>query len=317
MKKLSLILGILLFSASVYYLARPENTSFPLVGRKSHNKARGLFLGARTNAPVAKSQTTPHAGCSKLTTQLDILDFTRPSSEWRESIELSDLDLCEEADFQDKISEIRTFCFDQFSDEECLRSAVFLRALLRTKNLKDANDQEQLADLILREFANLEPDFKQLEHYAEKLLNLDASNPAYQKLWAASSIITALNTSSLSSEHRETIQSRTDDSVWEDPEMEGLGLALETGLDPKNVESFTRDLLANSSNPKMHEILGWSLWRQSKYSEAIAELRKAVELNPEDQFLQIQLKRITQEDVSEDAYQARISLGFNIEDLYQ
>ena len=98
--------------------------------------------------------------------------------------------------------------------------------------------------------------------------------------------------------------------------MQGLKLAVETGLEPGNVEQFAREVLNQNESSKMQEILGWSLWRQSRYEEAEAALKRAIELNPNDPWLKEQLEKIHSENAGDESYQARISLGFNLEDLY-
>lgn len=317
MKKVSLLLGILLFTTSVYLFVSGKDGSKLLPQSPiSTSGSRKIFLGARTKSIVTTTDTKSTNGCDTLTSQLEEIDFNQSSEDWRESLEFSALDDCEDEAAQARIADVRAFCFDNFEQDECARHTVFLRAILRTQNIQDSDDRDTLADLILKEFADETPDFKQLVNHSEKLLALEPNQPAFQKLYAASSIISALDGKADLSSLRSSLDQKVDEELWQDPEMQGLKLAVETGLEPGNVEQFAREVLNQNESSKMQEILGWSLWRQNRYEEAEAALKRAIELNPNDPWLKDQLDKIHSKDAGDESYQARISLGFNLEDLY-
>jgi Flp pilus assembly protein TadD len=98
--------------------------------------------------------------------------------------------------------------------------------------------------------------------------------------------------------------------------MQGLKMAVSTGLLPDNVVEYARGYLTKKSDPRMHEVLGWALWRQNRYSEAIHELQRAINLSPDDSWLKDQMGRVLSGDANTETYQARISLGINLQDLY-
>jgi tetratricopeptide (TPR) repeat protein len=318
MKKVSLFLGILLFATFVYMFVSDNNqTQLLSQSPKASSGTRKLFLGARAKSSNISTTENPYPNeCLTLTSQLEVIDFNESSEDWRQSLEFSALDECEDEAAQARIADVHTFCFDNFQEDECARHTVFLRALLRTKDIHDSDERDILADLILREFAGETPDFKQLINHSDKLLSLEPNQPSFQKLFAAASVISALDGKADLAALKSALDQRIDSDLWQDTEMQGLKLAVETGLEPGNVELFARELLNQNESSKMQEILGWSLWRQNRFEEAEDALRRAIELNPHDPWLKDQLKKIHSKNAGEDSYQARISLGFNLEDLY-
>jgi tetratricopeptide (TPR) repeat protein len=317
MKKVSLLLGILLFTTSVYLFVSDKGQNKLLSQSPiSASGSRKLFFGARSKTTTIPNESAVTNGCSTLTAQLEEIDFNESPEGWRESLEFSALDECEDEVAQNRIADVRAFCFDSFEQEECARHTVFLRAILRTQSIQDSEDRDILADLILKEFAGETPDFKQLVKHSEKLLTIEPNQPSFQKLFAASTIISALDGNEDLAAVKMSVEQKVDSHLWQDPEMLGLKLAVETGLEPGNVEHFAREILNQNDSSKMQEILGWSLWRQNRYEEAEEALKRAIELNPNDPWLKDQLKKINDKNAGEDSYQARISLGFNLEDLY-
>lgn len=320
-KNIVFLIPIVLVAAAAFFLW-PEKTEVqkpPQIIKIS--SSRKLFLGARSkskhpqSSPVALSGNPD--GCEAATSQLEDVDFNAPVGEWVERLDATAFGHCQLPEFSEKFAAIRTHCFEKFSEFDCTQDAIFLRALLRTRGVQEGSDRELLADLILREFANSNPDFKKLKTHAEKMLELDPDEASMQKLWASAKVVDRLSSGKSAMEVAEEISERVNEKLWDDPEMQGVKLAMATGLEPQNVEVYARGFLSQKSDPRMHEVLGWALWKQSKRPEAIAQLEKAIALNPKDQWLKDQLKAVNSGTATEESYQARISLGINLQDLYR
>lgn len=321
MKKVSLA-GILVLTFVVSYVFLFKQDDAGVASQSDSlevSRSRKLFLGARKNissTTTEKSPTIAADGCEVVTLQLEDVDFNIPVKDWVETLELSTFDKCQLPEFKTRIASIKTNCFDKLDEQACAQQAIFFRSLLRTKGVTEAEDQDLLADLIISEFANASPDFHKLEKYSEKLMNLDPNQAAYQKLWASSKVIASLTDKKSPTSLAEELSQRIDEKVWNDSEMQGLKMAVATGLIPDSVEEYARGYLSTKNDTRMHEVLGWALWRQNRYAEAVQELQRAIALNPADKWLKDQLTKVTSKDADLETYQARISLGINLQDLY-
>lgn len=319
MKRVSLP-GILVLTTVVSYFFLSQEKDLSYKQSKILNTAgtKKLFLGARKALP----ETTPVEGqvvqdhCSEVTSQLESIDFTGPIEDWLEIINVDSLNNCKDSATLEQIATLKKNCFDAFDEKICAQNAVFLRAALRTRKIDDGEDKELLADLILKEFSGKTPDFNKLAGFAEKLMDLDPDQVAYQKLWASSKIIAKLAPDSSPMDVADEIGDRVGEELLNDPDMIGLKLAMETGFNPQSVENFAREFLSQKDSSTMHEILGWSLWKQNKFNESMAELKRAIDLNPNDKWLLEQLQKVQSKNADPDSYQARIQLGFDYQDLY-
>ena len=319
MKRVSL-LGILVLTAvvSYFFLSKEKDLSYKKSEILNTAGTKELFLGARKSLP-AQAQVQGQVvqdNCSDITSQLESIDFTGPIEDWLEIINLDSLNTCKDPSTLEQIATLKKNCFDEFDEKICGQNAVFLRAALRTRNIEDGEDRELLADLILKEFSGKMPDFNKLANFAEKLMDMDPDQKAYQKLWASSKIISKLGPNSSPMDVAEEINNRVGDEFLNDPDMIGLKLAMKTGFNPQSVEEFAREFLSQKDSSTMHEVLGWSLWKQNRINEAIAELNRAIDLNPNDKWLLEQLQKVQSKNANTDSYQARIQLGFDYQDLY-
>lgn len=319
MKKVFL-LGLLIVSLITGYfiLFNQKASVSKIVPQDSKMSSRKLFLGARKNnkpATNVSSLSIPD-GCADLTNNLEEIDFNIPVKEWVLNLDLTLFAKCQRAELQKRLADLKENCLEKFDDDKCSTDAVFLRALLRTTSVEDAEDKELLADLILKEFAGNQPDFDKLKKYADKMMVLDPDQMVYQKLWASSQIISKLMKSKSAMSVAEIINQRVNPELWNDPSMNGVKLAMMTGLEPNNVEEYARGYLSQKSDSSMHEVLGWALWKQNRQAEAIAQLQRAVEMSPKDAWLKEQLRKLKGAGTNADSYQARIMLGFDFRDLY-
>lgn len=314
MKKLSFLGFLIVIGVALFYLSQDSKKEAVPSLMKAATPSKNLFLGKRAALVTQASEQID--GCSELRNQLDSIDFTLPAKEWRAVLSLELLKTCSDPEIFERTKLIQETCFDKKDDDLCSTNAVFLRAYLRTKGLKNSDDKEQLADLVLREFAKGMPDFKNLKNLAEKLMNMDPKQLAYQKLWAMSKLIASVDSKKSPLDLADDIYGRVDPEMWEDPQMKGLDLALKTGFDPQEIESMTREALAQKDDSWTREALGWSLWKQGRKSEALDNLRRAIQLNPKDPWLQEQYKRVKSKGAGPDDYHGRISLGVSVEDLF-
>lgn len=322
MKKLAL-LGLLILGGVAGYLlwsqsSQTESVAQNKITSKSPSSSRKVFLGARKNK-ISKSQMSSDQkldGCEDLTSHLESLDFNAPVTEWVEGFDRKAFGKCQLPSFKERMSQLQKDCFDEYQEAQCATHAIFLRASLRTRGLDDGEDLEILADLVIREFADNKPDFKKLRKLSDKLLLIDPDQKSYQKLWASSEVVAKLYEGKSAMEVADLVNDRVSPDLWNDPTLSGVKLAMATGLEPLNVESFARGYLAEKSDSSMHEVLGWSLWKQNRKNEAIAELNKAIAMSPKDQWLKDQLKKVQSRNADSESYQARIQLGVNLGDLY-
>lgn len=318
--KIKILLGsALLLGLGFYFYPRGQKPRVAQVPKKSAPSSRKLFLGSRKTTPpqtvFIKSDSLE--GCEELTLQLAEVDLTVPVRDWVEAFEKKALVGCDLPEFADEVRLLREHCFEKLTDESCTQQAIFLRAGLRTRGLTDAEDREMLADLILREFKGKSgPDFARLKKFSNKLLELDPSQPAIQKLWVTSAVVDKLMSGKSPTEAAKDISDRLDEKIWLEPEMQGIRLAVATGMKPQGVEDYARGYLSKKEDPLMHEMLGWALWKQNRQAEAIEQLEQAIALSPKDPWLQNQLKVLKEKGSNPDSYQTRISLGINLGDLY-
>jgi len=318
MKKLALTVTVVLVVAASFFLSGEKKVAVEAPQIKASSSSRKLFLGARKKLKNSLGKTTAAKvdKCEEVTSQLEDVDFNAPVSEWVKRLNAETFGQCPLPEFAEKFKAIRAHCFEKFNESDCTQDAIFLRALLRTHGIEEASDRELLADLILKEFADSKPDFKKLKMHAEKMLELDPDQASIQKLWASAKVVDRLSSGKSAMDVADEVADRVNAELWNDPEMQGVKLAMATGLEPQNVEVYARGFLSQKSDPRMHEVLGWALWRQNKRPEAISQLERAISLNPKDQWLKDQLQIINSGAATSESYQARISLGINLQDLY-
>ena len=318
MKKVSLA-GMLVLTFVVYYFVLSKQDEAVFISKpKAISNSRKLFLGTRKKISQASNKkiTILADGCEVVTLQLEDIDFNVPVKEWMETLNLNTFEKCQRPEFKDRIASIKNNCFNKLDEQSCTQQAIFFRSLLRTRGVTDAEDQDLLADMVISEFADNTPDFHKLKNYSEKLMNLDPNQAVYQKLWASSKVISNLMDKKSASALSDELAERIDENVWNGSDMQGLKMAVATGLKPDSVEEYARGYLSKNDDTRMHEVLGWSLWRQNRFAEAVQELERAIALNPTDKWLKEQLGKVTSKDANLETYQARISLGIDLQDLY-
>ena len=319
MKKVFL-LGLLIVSlfAGYFFLFNQKAPVSNIEPKKSKLSSRKLFLGARKNKITTKILTTTSTldGCEGLTNNLEDLDFNIPIKEWILNLDLKLFAKCQKPELQKRLADLQTNCFEKLEETKCFSDALFLRAILRTRMVEDGEDRELLADLILKEFADMNPDFEKLKKLSEKMMVLEPDQIAYQKLWASSQVISKLSKNKSAMDVADLVNERVNPELWNDPSMDGIKLAMATGLEPNSVEAYARGFLSQKGNAVMHEVLGWALWKQERHAEAIEQLQKAIAMNPQDPWLKDQLKKVNSKNANSDSYQARITLGIDVRDLY-
>lgn len=310
MKRIILVISMILFSilAYQYFKSSPDTAqiSNPPLEKPSSKK---LFLGKRKQSPlilVTGPKITDR--CLELTQELEKIDFNLDVKDWVNEIDFSLLDQCPNGDLKNKFTEIKESCLGKVK-EVCPMHLVMLRSFLRTQGINDAEDRDMLVDLILSEFYKPEPDFRKMNSFAEKMMGLEPEHEMFQKIWASSKLIGGLQDKFSFNHYAEDILSTVDESIWTDPQMEVIHMALETNLEPLAVENFARQT-------KNDEVLGWSLWKQGRNTEALAALDRAIAKNPKDEYLKDQRKRLMKNPKDPMAYQGRFSLGFNTQDIF-
>lgn len=310
----------LILCCTLYFLitgSSSTTSSSRLRTKPQVTKTQEIFLGARTNKAPVKDSLKIESACDELARSLDATDFNLPFDEWIEDIEPGQLESCNDKEVSSRLSSMRKVCFEEINDQACVMEGIFLRSLLRTRGVEDSEDRLQLADLVLREFAMGNPDFGKLMNFSDKLMDLNPDQLAFHKLWAMSKVIHALEQKVSPAEYAQEIENRVDPRIWEDQETIGLDLALKSGFEPSSVEEIAREMLSQKDDPRVHEILGWSLWKQNRRAEAIDQLKVALKMNPQDAWLKEQYKKVMAKEAGENDFQARFSLGFDLRDLFQ
>lgn len=310
MKHILLTIFVLLSCVGTYLYLRDQKKEEKAVV-KNEAIAKRLFLGKRNqfNTDTKETSSKESDSCNKLKVALNDLDFTQ------KDIRLESLDLsCDLPEIVERIKRVKEICGQVSND--CLNSLVFLRAVLRTQNLKEAMTQEEIADSILKEFSKKVPDFKILQKLAEKLLDINPSDKKFQELWAMAKLLSN-DLQKLPVNLAEEIYGKVDPSLWEGSQMKGLQVILESGMNAKKMESFLlNDLKKNPNDSFSYELLGFALWKQNRRQEALESLDKAIALNPKDEWLRKMRKDLNSEKADVHSYQGRLSLGVNIDDLF-
>lgn len=316
MKRIALGSFILLcLGAGLWFYPSDSVTPLKIKSSKTPSSSRKVFLGARSKTITP---SIVQNSCDELTSRLEDMDFNIPLEDWIMKFSANDFKECVLPEYSDRFQDIQIHCFEKLSEKECLTDAILLRAILRTRGIADSEDRDLMADLILSEFANKTkiPDFEKLEKLSARMLEIDPDQASYQKLWASSKVIAKLSKGKSVTNLETQINERVNPEVWNDPNMKGVKLAMMTGLEPENVEEYARGYLSQKSDSSMHEVLGWSLWRQNRRAEALVELQTAMKLNPNDVWLKQQLIQLNSDSANSESYQARISLGIDVRDLY-
>ena len=304
-------------SVAVLIFIYPKSEN-PPVKVKVPREMKEIFMGKRSVPVAYKAEDKVYSGCEELESTLNDLDFRRPAEEWVTTLELRELSACKDPSLEKQLLSANNICFSKKPNHnECVQNLLFLRSLLRTRHEIDANDPENIADLIIREFATniKEPNFQKLSEYADKLIDMNPSNIALQKFWAMSKLMS--NIRSVPEGLQDEIYARIDPSLLSDPDFMSYRMFLETQLDPLKAEGFSRDYLAQyPDQSQAHEMLGWSLWQQGKRDEARAQLDLAIQMNPNDEYLKAMAKDLRSRKADRGSYKGRMNMGISFEDLF-
>ncbi len=313
-----ILIAVTVSVAAVFILYQKSHHHLP-ESEKQIQKARTkeLFLGKRQAHSVARVEDKVFAGCEELETTLNDLDFRRPPSEWATTLELRELDNCEDPALEQILTGATTACFGKkVNHNQCVQQLMVLRSMLRTRFAVDANDPENVADLIIREFSNKkDPDFKKISQMSEKLLDMNPTNLNFQKLWAMSKLMA--NVKNVPDGLADEIYRRLDPDMMEDPDFQAYRMFLETKMDPMLAEDFSRDFVEMyPQRSQAYEMLGWSLWQQGRKDEAREQARLALKFNPQDPWLLKLNKDLNSKNSNRGSYQGRLQIGIQLEDLY-
>lgn len=316
MKKL-VVLVLLLIGGASYYLTRPaEDVGSAPTLKKISSPNKSLFLGKKKKLNSSNPTLANADSCHKLTNQLSDLDLSLEPEDWLREVDMKLLDGCETQ--AERIKLIKEHCFSKKMSPECGMHMVFLRSVLRTDGKENSEDREELADLIIREFSKKnEINFKNVKKFSEKLLDLDPSNQALQKMWAMSKLLSQNDLQKLPKDLYDDIFNRLDPEIRDTRDMRSLELIMKSELNPQKLEDLTRSMMkGDKSDPQLYEILGWSLWRQGRREEALNQLSSAMNLNPQDPWLKEMVQKLKSPGADENTYQARLNLGIRLEDLF-
>lgn len=302
------ILALTLVGAFYFWPTEKKVEDNPKKETKVVSENRKLFLGKRKH--ISKKSEITTSNCQQLLTELNDLDFNQMDVD----LASLSLDSCSESE---KINQLKAKCSGK-EKHTCQAELMMFRAYLRTKGVEFSEDKEMIADLILTEFQKKTPDFKKLEKLVGELLNQNPENQTYQKLWAMNKLLANIEQKPIPKNLKEDIYSRLDPELLDDPELTSYRMFLETGLDPIKAEGFARDYLKRNPNrADIHETLGWSLWHQNKRAEAIAQVERAIALNPKDPWLDSLYSRIKSPEAGRESYEGRMNMGIRFEDIYQ
>jgi tetratricopeptide (TPR) repeat protein len=320
MRSFFYLLAPVLILAGVYIFkqnqAKPQFRTTPTV---KINRNREIFLGKRK--PIAAKTTVaaaPQVVCTELTRALSDLDFSGSVNDFSGLIREEDLRGCQAKEYAADISAVLKNCYGTNpSPPDCQKNLLYLRSALRTQNLESADDQETIADLLIKNFYAKEMNMQKVSELSEKLLDIDPGNQPVQKLWAMSKFLAQKDMTNLPEGFQEEILAKVDPEVAESGEFRTYQIIMETGLDPVRAEEEARYFVEDyPEQAESHEILGWSLWHQGRREEALQEVRQAVQLAPQDQALQTMYQALLDPRATRETYTGRINMGIQLEDLY-
>lgn len=274
-------------------------------------KTDKIFLSKR--ASVVKTDDS----CGIASNKLDDIDFNAPIKDWLDILKFEDFSKCKDAELAERITLIQQKCFgDKLHKDDCFTNLLMFRSVMRVRSIKDPSTREELADLILAEFSKKVPDFKKLKEFSGELLRQDPNDKPVQKVWAMSAVISE-DPQKLKSELVDEIYKTLDpDDINNDPELRGLDIIIKTKLKPDAVEDYTREILkANPKDLRSREMLGWSLWKQGRREEALAQI-DAIIAQKRDPYLIKLRENLLSPNATKDSYPGRLSLGVKLEDLW-
>lgn len=268
---------------------------------------------------IAQAQTaSPKVECTDLIRVLSDLDFSETVADWTVFLREEDLRGCQSKTYQADVDTVLRNCYGtKPSTADCQKSLLYLRSALRTQGMETADDQETIADLLIKNSYSKDFDMQKVSELSGKLLELDPSNQQVQKLWAMSKFLAQKDFMNLPEEFLEDILARIDPEVAESGEFRTYKIMMETGLDPVRTEEEARYFVEDyPEQAESHEILGWALWHQGRREEALQEVRVALQLAPHDLALQKMYQALLDPRATRETYAGRLNLGIQLEDLY-
>lgn len=315
MKRAVLVVILLVLTAGAYryFQLSPEKKLSPVSTPAQKKSTKELFLGKRSVVTAKVEAANP---CSNLVTALAEIDFTQELETWLPALKGEAFASCQDESIAEWLEGAKQECFAKTPTGNCTYRLVFLRSLVRLK-YGPADDSEQgLADGIIAEFAKGEPDFKRLEELSRTMLDRSPSQ-SVQKFWALSKLLSQKDLKKLPPGLADEIYARLDPEVLEDEEMRDLKLILKTGLNPVEMEMALREeVVLAPKDPQRRQALGWALWKQGRRAEAIGQLKEAMKLAPDDEWLKQLFKDVSVPKAGADAYKGRLKLGINLQDLF-
>jgi|GEM_PF-5482829 len=296
------------------------NKETPRATVKTLNSKK-LFLGPRQKIvldSVSSGQAALDKRCSNLLNILDELDFSRSDLVLQDEVSLAEVDSCNNVAFSSRLEQLKKACFGkEFSKPMCEMNLVMLRSLIRSQGILDPANQEELADMIISEFSKPEPDFKKLQELASKLMDMNDSK-AIQRLWVMTKVIAEVERVKKNPDAvAEEVLARIDAGILDEKNSHDLRMVLKTGLKPERISNYMKEMIAKDPNDYYsHEMLGWAYWKSGNKSGAIAELKRAIELNPQDPWLKSMYSEVIGPHANKDTYQGRIRFGLKYDDLF-
>lgn len=290
------------------HVAAPKNKPVP------RQNSRRVFLSKRK----VQSQGAAVDPCEKVAQKLSEIDFNAEVPEWIEAVKVESFDSCRLPELQERIAQIRANCFaEKVNQNECLANLLMYRSFMRSKKITEPTTREELADLIMGEFSKSEPDFKRLKVLASELLRQNPNDRPVQKVWAMAAVISEGDPRRIRPELVEEVYRTLDpEAINTDPELRSLDIILKTGLRPDSVESYVRDILRSNGNDlNAREMLGWALWQQGRRKEAIAQV-DSILAQKDDPYLRNLRRALLDPKANEKSYSGRLSLGVQLEDLW-
>ncbi len=300
--------------AAGIYLSRPKVVEYH-EDDEPKRKQRQVFTGKRTLHP--HPVVTPDT-CDAIEDELSNIDFAIPIAEIVETFNFKNFANCRDPLLKDNLKTTYESCVGPKKSLDCQSNLLTMRSILRTRNITDAEDQETLADLVMSELSKKKnPNFAKIAVHAEKLLGYDPNNLSIQKLWAMSQLMSQKDLKNLPRDFKEDVYSKLDPAILDLPEFQSYRLFMEAHADPAESEIIARDFVGHfPDRSDSHEISGWSLWHQGRRTEALEQMRIAIQLNPQDKWLQEEYRKVSSPSATKEDYQGRMNLGVKLEDLF-
>jgi|GEM_PF-3729118 len=213
-------------------------------------------------------------------------------------------------------------------DDDCARALFLMRAsvtrlLLKDKPVSEITDLKQLSDLMFAEFVGKSgesdpPDFARLGQVAERMLELNPNLYAAAKVATFSDLEKGMSEKTPEAwQKAQAALKRAETMNPEDPDLTDTAMAIQTqGFDPaRTVDEANRMLQEDPNDDRGYFFLAYGQWKANDRQAAIANLQKAIDLNPSREDYRQIMNEITAPKADGDSFKGALSVTVSDDDF--